>query len=61
MNKKNIIEFLVDIEDCDEIAEIHIENGEQRDYIAVRYYDEDEVFKMKDGIYKRRKDGEQRL
>ena len=58
MKKSDIMNFLLSIKDCKEIAEIYIENGLNRDYIAVRYYDEDRVFKMKDGIYERRKDGD---
>ena len=56
--KSDVMNFLLSIEDYEEVAEIYIENGIKRDYIAVRYYDEDRVFKMKDGIYERRKNGD---
>ncbi len=55
MKKSDVMNFLLSIKDCEEVAEIYIENGIKRDYIAVRYYDKNRVFKKKDGIYKREK------
>ena len=54
MKKSNVINFLSRIKDCDEVAEIYIENGIKKDYIDVRYYDKDGVFRKKDEIYERR-------
>lgn len=51
MNKIDIIDFIENIKDCKDVIEIDIKNGIKRDYIDVRYYDEDGVFRSKDGVY----------
>lgn len=54
MRKIDVMNFLLSIKDCEEIERIYIENGINRDYIEVKYYDKNRVFKKKDGIYERR-------
>lgn len=49
MKKEKIIELLNNI-DSDEIAEINIELGLKRDYIAI-VYKEKEKYRKKDAIY----------
>ena len=54
MKKNDVLDFINSIKDCYEIAEIYIENGINRDYIDVRYYDKEKRFKNSDAIYERR-------
>ncbi len=53
MKKRDVIEFIESIEDCEDIEGIYIEAGVRKDFIQVSYYDKDEQYKKKAEIYKR--------
>ncbi len=53
MKKKNVIKFLNNLEDNFDIAEIKIDNGVKKDYIEVRFYDEDKIFRTTANVYER--------
>lgn len=55
MKKKAVINFINSIKDIGEITEIYIENGISKDYIEVRYYDREDVFKSKAKVVERGK------
>lgn len=53
MKKRDVIEFIEVVKDCEDIERVYIEGGIRQDYIEVKYYDGDGIYKRRSAIYKR--------